>query len=528
MKKSSRNRASAKSDPRRSSIPLVSFRRQTVDALDDLDGARDSTLPVDAFDHLKVRDFRQFFVGCLFTVVLAVLNALLYNVIRMRIYPQFDAPAFIIWFRSVFRIFTFPIYILSRWMGHLISKRSCMPGAKIVGIIKGGEKVYGDKKMTMGRFLLDISALTVLSVLSQWLCYAPLYAVAGPGDMAALASCNLSFVFILCVIFLRIPMTSMKMFGTAINLGGVVVLTLVEIVGNPKWKTSLLILVGTFFTAAYQVTFRKRVGATTNLSRISYFVSMQAVFMAVFMWPLILALKFYGMEVWEFNDLPWDYLVITSVAVLVMVNIINLGVAHINPIFSTLGFLLVCPATFAVEMLLTPRYVFFVEITGACVAVFGAILLVFGDVNTWATVTTAWNNFFANIKQLRTTTTRSVTNKLESSTSIRITGQPEEHTAADAHRMFNLDPTLVVPEWSQTGFFYLPPSCHNSHFKSSVAQSGFRKESHFRIHLEVSEEEPVKWNFSNKIRIRGKIREANLRVLLNSMGICAVFRSQRA
>ena len=32
-----------------------------------------------------------------------------------------------------------------------------------------------------------------------------------------------------------------------------------------------------------------------------------------------------------------------------MVNIINLGVAYINPFFSSMGFLLVCPLTFGIR-----------------------------------------------------------------------------------------------------------------------------------------------------------------------------------
>ncbi len=64
--------------------------------------------------------------------------------------------------------------------------------------------------MTIGRFLQDIFFLTLLSMASQWLNYAPLYAFKGPGDMAALATCGISFVFILCVIFLKIDLMTVK------------------------------------------------------------------------------------------------------------------------------------------------------------------------------------------------------------------------------------------------------------------------------------------------------------------------------
>ncbi|GAV04309.1 hypothetical protein RvY_14610 [Ramazzottius varieornatus] len=172
--------------------------------------APDQERPVeDEFEHLNVQDVKHFVIGCAYGIFTAITNSLLYNIIKQTARPNFDAPSFVIWFRSLFRIFAFPIYALIRW-AYCKARRTHRPEDTLSAIVRDGGKIYGDKPVTLRKFVSDMLFLTILSILSQWLNYAPLFAVRGPGNMASMATINLSVVFVLCIVFLKISVMSAK------------------------------------------------------------------------------------------------------------------------------------------------------------------------------------------------------------------------------------------------------------------------------------------------------------------------------
>ena len=85
----------------------------------------------------------------------------------------------------------------------------------------------------------------------------------------------------------------LKMFGAVINLSGIFVLTLVEIVGNPQWKTAILILPGAFFTASYQVPKHQQ----------TFFHQSHELFSCPFTGVLLLVFLFSG----DFQDAYWRH-----------------------------------------------------------------------------------------------------------------------------------------------------------------------------------------------------------------------------
>ena len=101
---------------------------------------------------------------------------------------------------------------------------------------------------------------------------------------------------------------------------------------------------------------------------------------------------------------------------------------------------------------MTRRYVFFVEIAGAAVAVFGAILLVFADVNTWSTVKRAWNDLIGNIQLLHENAKKSIKRTREPN-AVHINEANPSHQQIGMRRAYSLDPVLTVPDWSKTGSF---------------------------------------------------------------------------
>ena len=84
----------------------------------------------DEFDHLKVRDVRQFVIGVGFVFAIATCDAMLKNVVKKTIVPGFHAPAFLLFVRAGYRILTFPAFLICQCLyehGKAALVKNCSP-----------------------------------------------------------------------------------------------------------------------------------------------------------------------------------------------------------------------------------------------------------------------------------------------------------------------------------------------------------------------------------------------------------------
>ncbi|OQV13282.1 hypothetical protein BV898_12488 [Hypsibius exemplaris] len=353
----------------------------------------------DEFDHLKIRDVRQFALGLVFVFSISVCTAMLNNVVKKTTVPGFRAPAFSLFVRSGYRILTFPAFLILHWIYDTIKAKLTNSSPQAMsGVFRDAMRLYGDRKVSFERFSCDVLLLATLTVVSQYSNFAPLFASVSTGCMAGLGSTSLVFVFIFSAIFLRIQVIATKVLGVFFFIAGMGLLVTVEVLYNPwpGWIQTIAIIVGAFLTAVYQLVFKIRIGGTTNLARISFSVSLFSAVTFVFTWPLVLVLRFTGMEEWDITDLPWEMLMRTSCTAWALVFLINLGVAWTNPFFTSFGFLMAVPFSYVFDKVWNNSTVSEMEIGGATLICIGFLVLVFGDVLSWSRIRSEWRTIRRN------------------------------------------------------------------------------------------------------------------------------------
>ncbi|XP_055328270.1 putative thiamine transporter SLC35F3 [Paramacrobiotus metropolitanus] len=375
---------------------------------------------VDEFEHLKIRDLKQFSIGIVFICAISTCNAMLNNVVKNTSTDVFFSPAFVVWHRACYRMLTFPTYLMLKWLFERIVKRSDPP-VTFKHLILDAVKFYGERKVSFSRWCKDLLILTVLTVITQYANWAPLYRSISTGTLAALQSSNIVFVFLLSAAFLKLEIVNAKIFGVVFAIIGLGILLLLEITSNPKWASSTAVIWGAISTAVYQVTFRIRVGGTTNLGRISFSVSLLGMLTAMATWPLVLVLKYTKVEEWEYHNLPWEMLMRTSAAAWALAFLINLGVAWTNPFFTSLGFLMVVPMTYVFDYFWNQRTTWAIDFVGSGLIATGFILLVFADVLTWDHFKQEWRNFRGNLQLCQNYTGRKVNAHVEKSVKLEDT-----------------------------------------------------------------------------------------------------------
>ncbi|GAV04306.1 hypothetical protein RvY_14608 [Ramazzottius varieornatus] len=354
----------------------------------------------DEFTHLKIRDVRSFAVGIVFICSISTCTGMLYNVTHRTESPTFYGPTLMLTIRAFYRIFTFPIFVALRWLYELVfGMFGKLRRRSLTAIIRDGAYMYG-RPITITKFLVDICLLGSLTALNNILMFLPLFTMYSIGSYASLGAMSIVFVFFLSAFFLQGEVTSIKIFGAVLFLSAGTLLLLVEVIYNTeKWQQSVLVSAGAITTAVYQITFKRRVGGTTNLGRISFSVSLLAMVSMVLLWPAALGLKLVGIERWDIYNLPLEMLGKTSAAAWALVFLVNLGVSWTNPVFTSIGFLCVIPLSYMFNDIWNDRQPYgAIELTGSSLLALGYLILVFGDVLDWEHFKYEWKQIRGNTK----------------------------------------------------------------------------------------------------------------------------------
>ncbi|GAV04305.1 hypothetical protein RvY_14607 [Ramazzottius varieornatus] len=334
--------------------------------------------PVDEdLKRLRLKDLKLYVLGCLAIAGIAVSSALLNYYAKNTSTTYFHAPLWLIWFRSNWRIAAYPIYLFLRWIYQLLFGR-WVKTYPIRHLARDGTKIYGDRRISPKVFFVDIGALSSISIAVQYLTFAPFHFVSA-GNATALNASNVAWVYILSVIVLGVDIMPVKILAVLCSLVGVVLLAYHEGFSNPDWESAVMMICGAMATAVYQVLYKKRIGATTDLGRISFSVSAIATFTLFTMWPIVLILYLTKAERWQWESIPWDIVCKNSSASFAFNWLVNLGVAWTNPVFTSLGFLLAVPLAHFFDYDLVNKDFLPVEIIGTVMIACGFLVLVFAD-----------------------------------------------------------------------------------------------------------------------------------------------------
>ncbi|OWA52744.1 putative Solute carrier family 35 member F4 [Hypsibius exemplaris] len=338
--------------------------------------------PDEDLKRLRFKDVRLFVLGSLVIGGIAASSALLNYYAKNTSTTYFHAPLWLIWFRSNWRIMAYPIFIALRYafqavFGQLL-KIKCVRVIPLKEMIRDGTKIYGDRKITSKTFFIDIALLSTISIAVQYLTFAPFHFVAS-GNATALNASNVAWVYLLSVIVLGVDIMPVKILAVLCSLIGVVLLAYHEGFTNPDWESAVMVICGAMATAVYQVLYKRRIGGTTDLGRISFSVSAIACFTLFTMWPIVLILYLTGAERWKWESIPWDIVCKNSAASFAFNWLINLGVAWTNPVFTSLGFLLAVPLAHVFDLRLKEKEFSPVEISGTVLIALGFLVLVLAD-----------------------------------------------------------------------------------------------------------------------------------------------------
>ncbi|GAV04756.1 hypothetical protein RvY_14986 [Ramazzottius varieornatus] len=323
----------------------------------------------------------KFGIGCVYTVSVALFQGFLFNVVKRSATPTFYAPAFVIWFRCLFRAFVFPIYALLRWKVFPGGDKASA-GDSLSAVIRDGEKLYGDSQGPTRKFWRDMIFCVSLMIGSQWLSFLPMFAAREPGVLAALSTISIPLLYLISTLVFGNGLSSAKLPTPAIlNLAGVSLLCLVEINMNPRWREALVMLVGGLFTASLQVAFRAKFRGRGGLAGLYFYVSLAASLMVLLMWPLVMYLKWTGIEYWDVRSLPWGQLITTSTMAMSVISIVNAAVVHLPQAFTSLHMLLIIPSAYWWERVFAGRQASSVELAGVAMAFAGGVGMVLKDLD---------------------------------------------------------------------------------------------------------------------------------------------------
>jgi solute carrier family 35 protein F3/4 len=120
------------------------------------------------------------------------------------------------------------------------------------------------------------------------------------------------------------------------NSVGLLAVNLSEPLGGSKFLGNLLTINAALFAALYKVFFKYILG-DASFGTVSLLLSFLGAFNLFVMWILVVMLDGLRWEIVDFQDIPWNFLVGSSILSLCFNYLVNFGVAYTYPLFISLG-----------------------------------------------------------------------------------------------------------------------------------------------------------------------------------------------
>jgi len=160
-----------------------------------------------------------------------------------------------------------------------------------------------------------------------------------------------------------------------LTIGGVLFISLAGRFGHQRsWIGDVLTIVASFCAALYKVLFKLQVG-DANEATVSAFLTCIGIWNLLVMWPVFIILNVTDIEPLILSNMPWTYVVASSVLSLCFNYLINFGIAYQYPLFISLGTVLGIPLSAVVDLVWHHRKFGWEEIVGGLLIIFGFLLL---------------------------------------------------------------------------------------------------------------------------------------------------------
>ncbi|XP_055337692.1 putative thiamine transporter SLC35F3 [Paramacrobiotus metropolitanus] len=271
----------------------------------------------------------------------------------------FDAPFFFLWCSNIVRMLTFPALVCIRMIyeytcGHagLIHKIWICGKAHRSIVISGENKrisakgLWVEAKSLMGPkgfqplncvIYLVPFALSIIAIngLFYW---AVTYA--SVSECVTIGSQFIIIVHIISWVFLKEKFLIFKLLGIIVCIAGVVLTAYASgeelVSSSDSWIAAALMTGSSVSLAVTSVLFKKHFG-TPTISQIALYQSLTSTVMVLISWPLFLALKLTGNEIWDFQTAPWLIIVAQGAIGAVGALAYYVAISFASPVFITMS-----------------------------------------------------------------------------------------------------------------------------------------------------------------------------------------------
>ncbi|XP_046362963.1 solute carrier family 35 member F4-like [Haliotis rufescens] len=282
-------------------------------------------------------EFTEFHRKCLWGVLLAILIAVTWvafsELAQNASQPGFDAPFALSYFCTMWVTMFFPAYLL------LVNVR----GRKSPkDILRDGLRIFqGPDEFKRGPFVGKTAIFCLVWSVTVFT-YIKALGLLAAADATALYATNQSFVYMLSWIVLFEKFVAMRILAMIFSITGIVLFAYVDGFGSQAMWGVVVAVAASAGIATYKVLLKKLVGAAT-LGQISLFLTLIGTINTACLWPIVLALYYTGVEVIDWNQLPWQFICPTAALTVVYQILINYVAVLTYPLFTGLGLAVAIP-----------------------------------------------------------------------------------------------------------------------------------------------------------------------------------------
>lgn len=295
----------------------------------------------------------------------------------------FKAPFFSMWLSTMWFSVAFPIVMLvKKCMGSPVEQTFCAAAREILNGVDTPSSRKAKQQIDPVSLGVTSSCLmlakTALPFLILWsganYSYSRALMTTSASDVTAVFSATPALVYVLSLLFLNDKFHFVPLLAVLLTVAGVVLVALSEKVKGLNPIGVVLTLVAAVCAACYKVYLKRRIGdgSATGIALLLTVISFLNV---ILLWPIWVILDRYTDESFEWNTVPWNWLVISSVLGLAFNFLINFGIAFTYPLFISLGTVLGIPLNLIIDHYMRDSTVNADNISGCVLIIVGFVLL---------------------------------------------------------------------------------------------------------------------------------------------------------
>lgn len=289
---------------------------------------------------------------------------------RMHTHHLYNAPFFTAWFCTNWLILFYPLYLIVK----LIHNKCKSANA----IIFDAFSDFKEKGFTFARFISRCGLFCLLWVVTIYM-YTYSLKILLSTDVLALFATNVSCIYLLSWVILHEQFVGVRIVAAILCDTGIALLAYMDgITGSSTLGGVVLAACAAAGFAIFKVLFRKVMGEVNSGQRALFF-SILGIVNATLLWPLCLALYLTGSEMLPSHRMPWIYLLVASVALLIFHLVFQFGNIITYNIFVSLALITAVPVSGALDVVLYGVHFEGMNLAGLILIGVGFFLVMFPD-----------------------------------------------------------------------------------------------------------------------------------------------------